>query len=102
MSEERKKLSIRLHVYDTEIPVAVYPEEEELYRRAAKLITSTVTYYTARAQGRKSAIDILYMSLIEIALKFVKEEERNDVQPFHDILAKLTSEIEEALEETKN
>ena len=79
----------------------IFPEEEELYRRAAKLITNTVTTYTARAQGKKSAIDVLYMSLIDIALRYEKESERNDTAPFSDILVKLTSEIEDALAEDK-
>ena len=42
---EDDKLHIRLHVYDTEIPVNVKREEEELYRKAAKLITETVNTY---------------------------------------------------------
>jgi len=102
MSEERReKLHIRLHIYDTEIPMRIFPEEEELYRRAAKLITNTVTTYTARAQGKKSAIDVLYMALVDIALRYEKEAERNDTAPFSDILVKLTSEIEDALAEDK-
>ena len=102
MSEERReKLHIRLHIYDTEIPMRIFPEEEELYRRAAKLITNTVTTYTARAQGKKSAIDVLYMALVDIALRYEKEAERNDTAPFSDILVKLTSEIEDTLAEDK-
>ena len=43
MAEGKDKLNIRLHVYDTEIPVYnIIPEEEPFYRNAAKLITETV------------------------------------------------------------
>ena len=98
MSEERtEKLHIRLNVGDTTIPMRIFPEEEERYRRAAKLIRSTVTHYTSRAQGTRSTIEILYMALIDITLKYEGELERNDTAPFTDILTQLTSEIEEVL-----
>ena len=97
MSEEREKLRINLKLYDTEIPLRVYREEEALYRRAGDLVVSTVRKYTARAQGKKSAIDILNLALVDIALKYEMEVERNDTKPFTDIITKLTSEIENAL-----
>lgn len=102
MSEERtEKLHIRLNVGDTVVPMRIYPEEEETYRKAASLIKSTVSLYTTRAQGKKSAIEILYMALIDIALKYERESQRNDTAPYMDVLTKLTAEIEDALGESK-
>lgn len=80
----------------------IFPEEEETYRKAASLIKSTVALYTSRAQGKKGAIEILYMALIDIALKYVREEQRNDTAPYMDVLTRLTAEIEEALGEAKS
>ncbi len=100
--KEKDKLHIRLRVGDTEIPVRVFREEEELYRLAASHINSIVNTYTNRAQGKKSPIEILYMALIDIALKYEKEVKRNNTKPFTDILAKLTSEVEEALGNVKS
>ena len=48
MPEEKDKLHIRLHVCDTEIPVKVLRHEEEMYRKAADLVTSTVNIYTTQ------------------------------------------------------
>ena len=102
MSEENKeKLHIRLRVCDTEIPIRIIREEEVVYRRAASRVTSIVNVYNNRAQGKKSTIDILYMALIDIALKYEKEVKRNDTKPFNDILATLTKEIEEALDDNR-
>ena len=95
MAEE--KLHIRLHVYDTEISVNVLREDEEYYRKAAKLITDTVNTYASVFKGRKGDKDLLYMALIDIALRYEKESRRNDTVPFTDILGKLTSEIEDTL-----
>ena len=88
------KLHIRLHVYDAELSVNVPREDEEFYRSAAKLVTDTINTYSTRFKGDK---DILYMAMIDIALRYKKEGVRNDTAPFTDILGKLTSEIEDAL-----
>lgn len=95
--ENRDKLHIRLHVYDTDIAVNVYREDEALYRNAAKLITETVNTYANLFKGKKSDKDLLYMALIDIALRYEKESKRNDTAPISDILVKITSEIEDAL-----
>ena len=97
--DKRDKLHIRLHVYDTEISVNVPREDEEFYRKAEKLITSTVNAYQAQFNGKMAEKTILYMALIDIALRYMKESARNDVKPFNEILGKLTSEIEDTLKE---
>jgi len=97
VEDNKNKLHIRLHVYDTEMSVNVVRDEEKMYRDAAKLITDTVNTYADVFKGKKSDKDLLYMALIDIALRFEKESARNDTAPYSDILGKLTSEIEEAL-----
>ncbi len=97
MDGEKKKLHIRLHVYDTDIPVNVLPEEESFYRDAAKLITNTVNHYSELFKTTKSSKEILYMALIDIALDLEFLKKRNDTKPYDDILKKLTAEIEESL-----
>uniref|UniRef100_A0AB33J7E0 Cell division protein ZapA n=1 Tax=Prevotella sp. GTC17260 TaxID=3236796 RepID=A0AB33J7E0_9BACT len=98
MEEDNKeKLHIRLHVYDTEMSVNIVRADEKLYRDAAKLITDTVNTYSEVFKGRKTDKEILYMALIDIALRYEREAERNDTAPFSDILKTLTSEIEDAL-----
>ena len=82
--QSTEKLRIRLHVYDTDMPVNIRPEDEPLYRDAASLIT-------------KNDKEILYMALIEIALRYEMEKSRNNTEPYQDLLTKLTSEIEEVL-----
>lgn len=94
---EETKLHIRLHVYDTEFSIRVPKEDEEYYRKAAKLITDTVNSYAGAYKGRKSEKEILYMAFIDIALRYEKESARNDTAPFQSILGQLTSEIEDAL-----
>ena len=94
---EKEKLLIRLHIYDTDLSVNIPRDDEEYYRKSAKLINDIVNSYSKIFKGRKSDKEILYMALIDIALRYEKEVGRNDTQPYDDILSKLTSEIEDAL-----
>ena len=43
---EQDKLLIRLHVYDTDLSVRIPREDEEYYRKSAKLIDDIVNSYT--------------------------------------------------------
>ena len=95
--QEQDKLLIRLHVYDTDLSVRIPREDEEYYRKSAKLIDDIVNSYAKIFKGRKSDKEILYMALIDVALRYEKESDRNDTKPYADILEKLTSEIEDAL-----
>ena len=95
--ENRNKLHITLHVYDTVMSVNIVREDEQDYRDAASLITETINTYASIFKGRKSDKEILYMALIDIALRLRKESKRNDTAPYSDILGKLTSDIEQVL-----
>ena len=39
MAQDETKQHIRIHVYDQDFDIAVRPEDEPLYRKAAKFIT---------------------------------------------------------------
>ena len=93
----KEKLHIRLHVYDEEIEVTINRSEEEYYRKAAKLITNRYNAYAQAYKGKKGEHTIALMTLIDIALWYQRELGKVDTTPYDGILAKLTSEIEEAL-----
>lgn len=79
--------------------VRIDRSEEELYRRAATNITEAVGNYSNYYKGLKSEKEILYMALVDIALRYEREVKRNDVTPYSDVLKKLTSEIEAVINE---
>ena len=97
VDQTQDKLQIRLLVYDTDLSVRIPREDEEYYRKSAKLIDDIVNSYTKIYKGRKSDKEILYMALLDVALRYEKEEGKNDTQPYNEILEKLTAEIEDAL-----
>lgn len=92
-----KKRRITIHLYDTDLSVNVPLSEEEYYRKGAKLITDVMNSYATHFKGVKSDKEIMYMSLIDIALRYEKEKVRTDTKPLNEILSKLTSEIEEVM-----
>ena len=92
-----REVNIRLHVYDTDIPVKVNREDETYYRNAAKLISSTVSRYAERYKTKKSEKEILYMAMIDISLRYEKEKGNNDTSEYDNILSSLIKEIESVL-----
>ena len=98
MAENNKDiLSIKLNVYNRTLPVNCRRHEEEKYRKSAKLITDLVNFYSSKYAGQKSDIDILYMVLIDIAMRYFNADARNDVEPLMGTLKELATEIEDAL-----
>ena len=61
------------------------------------LTTDLVNFYSSKYAGQKSDIDILYMVLIDIAMRYFNADARNDVEPLMGTLKELATEIEDAL-----
>ena len=97
MAEEKKRLHIRLHVYDTDIPVTIMPEDEPYCRNAARLITERVNTFSEMYKTSRSEKEILYMAMLDIAIGFELEKTNNDTEPYDNILTSITNELEDAL-----
>lgn len=97
--EDKSKINIRLHIYDTEIMVRIARDEEELYRKDATLINEVLNAYYSHFKGKKREKEIHYFAMIDLGLRLEKELRRNDTKPYDDILSKLTSEIEDVLKQ---
>ena len=92
-----EKLRIKLHLYETDLMVNVPREEEQYYRAAAKQVTETVNTYAKICQCKKTHNDVMYMAMLDLALRSNKLAALNDTQPFMELIAKLTQEIEEVM-----
>ncbi len=71
--------------------------DEPLYRNAAKNINTTINSYKQLFIKTKAEEEILMMAMIDIALRYEQERERNDTEVYKNILSSLTKEVEEAL-----
>lgn len=96
MSNEKQ--NITLSIRDMQIPMSIRREQEPLYREAGQIINNRLNKYFKDYKGLKSDVEIIYYALIDIALHYVAETKRNDIEPIKNILSQLSSEINEALE----
>ncbi len=92
-----KERRITLHLYDTDLTVTIPAGEEELYRESEKMITAKMATYSSMYKGLYTEKEIQNMALVDIALQYQKLLVSKDVEPYENILSKLTSEIEDAL-----
>lgn len=99
MAEEKNKRRINIHLYNLDMSVNIYPEEEEFYRNGAKLITELMNTYSNIFKGGKSDREIQYMAMLDIALRYEREKNKQDFSSLTDLFQKLTSEIEQAISE---
>lgn len=97
MPEVKVKQNISLNLRDVKIAIKVLPEEEELHRRAEKLINAKTNTYYRMLTGKRSEKEILLATMLDIAVELEKQLQRNDTEPFNDLLGQLTSELEEVL-----
>lgn len=97
--EVKSTRKINLHLYDTDLSVTIPREDEEYYRKAAKLITDAMNAYANRFKGKWSEKHISYMAMVEIALKLEKERARKEPKDLYDVLGKLKSDIDQVLDE---
>lgn len=98
MAEEKKeKQHISLNICDEKLDIYVKSDQEVYYREAEKLIRKTYGHYAEMFRGRRSERFIAATALLEIGVKFQMEQANKATDTYNDILARLTSDIDEAL-----
>jgi len=88
---------ITIHVYDMPIDIMVPKDQEALYREAGTIINERLNTYFSYFKGQRADKEIIYFAMIDIALKYVMESKRNDMEPVTTILDELSAEIQEAM-----
>lgn len=94
-----EKQNITLSIRNTQIHITVRRDQEPLYREAGQIINDRLNKYFKNYEGLKSDVEITYYALIDVALRYVAETKRNDMEPVKNILSQLSSEINEALKQ---
>ena len=96
MSELGEKVTIKLMVGKQFYPVTIKPEQEEIYRKAAKMVNERLNLYQTKYAGQAYE---KYMSvvLVDFAIKVLQAEQIHSVAPFIDTIEKLDAELEEVL-----
>ena len=87
------KLKINLIIAGSSHTLFIRPEEEELIRKAAKLIEIKLANYTGRLGADKTKTQQDFLSMTASELSYLKMKESRDV----DMLAQSIKELDENL-----
>ena len=90
------KLSIKIKIDGREYPLKVDRDEEEKYRKAAKIINDIILQYRQKYSSSNTQ-DFLAMTAFQFALKSIELEEKVDRSPLFDELKKLDEELSDYL-----
>ena len=90
------KLSIKIKIDGREYPLKVDREDEEKYRKAAKIINDIILQYRQKYSSSNTQ-DFLAMTAFQFALKTIELEEKVDRSPLFDELKKLDEELSDYL-----
>lgn len=93
--KEMQSITIRFGSWD--LPMTVPRHEEHFYREAERLIKERYTFYTTKYKIQKTEM-YLVMTLLDIAVRLQKNQERDDTTPLEEIIQPLINEIESLLE----
>ena len=91
-----EKLSIRIKIDGRDYPLKVDRDEEEKFRKAAKIINDTLVQYRQKYSSN-NAQDFLAMTAFQFALKNIELEEQVDRSPLFDEIKKLDEELSDYL-----
>ena len=90
------KLPIRIKIDGREYPLKVDRDDEEKYRKAAKIINDIILQYRQKYSSSNTQ-DILAMTAFQFVLKATELEEKVDQSPLFDELKKLDEELSDYL-----
>jgi cell division protein ZapA len=95
---KNKRLSINIKIDGRIFPLEINRDEEERYRKAAKMVNGIVSKFRTEFRDQESQ-DILAMSAFQIALSNTELQERDDNSLFIDELKNLNDDISDFLKD---
>lgn len=98
MSENNFRINIKID--GRNYPLSIDREDEERYRRAAKIVNETINEFRKRFQNNDQQ-DIMAMTAFQAALNFTKLEHRQDYTQFIDDIKDINDDISDFLNEKK-
>ena len=92
---DNDRISIRLRIGSNIHQLTVPTEKEEVFRRAAELINDRLNKYQQGLQTER----YMMMCMLDIAVRYLQQQNDLDTLPFMQSIEQLTGEIEEVLGE---
>ena len=92
--------TINLYVAEKHYPLKIKRSEEELVRKAAKLINDKIAQYRSLYNVEESGLelrDLLAMAACQIAIEAIKNSEKTDDTAYYKSVIQLNKELEDFL-----
>lgn len=93
-----KSFRIHIKIDGRTYPLTINRDDEERYRRAAKVVNETISEFRRMFQHNDQQ-DIMAMTAFQVALNFTKEQESRDYSQFIDDIKDLNDDIADFLKE---
>jgi cell division protein ZapA len=92
--------TINLYIAEKHYPLKIKRSEEELVRKAAKLINDKIAQYRGLYNLEEAGLelrDLLAMAACQIAIEAIKNSEKTDDTAFYKSVLQLNKELEDFL-----
>ena len=92
MAEASEFFLIQLRIDNQTYPVNIRRDQEEIYREAERQINDKLNLYKDRFPNLAKE-QYLYMTLLDLSVRLIQSERRNDTEPYESVMNNLTAEI---------
>lgn len=96
MEDKKDKLVIQLLIGKQVFPITVRREQEEIYRKASKMITDKLGRYE-QSYPNLSYERYTSVALLDFAVQVIQMQQQKDVSPYEQTIDRLTNEISDLL-----
>jgi cell division protein ZapA len=96
---DNNEIKINLQIADTNYPLTIKREEEEMVREAAKQVNKWVNAYRKHYPEVQEPQKIITMVAYQFSMEKLKLMQRNDTAPYAEKIKELTTLLDEYLNE---
>lgn len=94
--DKKDKLVIQLLIGKQVYPITVRRDQEEVYRKAARLINKKLGRYE-QSYPNLSYERYTSVALLDFAVQVIQTQKQKDQSPYEDVVKRLTEEIAQLL-----
>ncbi len=94
------KLSIRINIGDKYYPMRINRDEEELIRKATKIINDKLTQYRTK-YAERDMVDLLAMTALQYTKNFLERDTEDSLSSVTDEIRQVNIELEDYINQNK-
>ena len=95
------KLSIKVNVAERYYPLRIERENEEMVRRAARMINEKVLQYKQKYID-KDTQDFIAMAALQFVIKLIESENKADASPLEESLREMNNELDSFIKKSNS